>query len=81
MFRGKKPAGQPRTLRSITEGKTAAANTPADLPYDAQAGIPMSELGASQQYDDVATAALPPADAAIQRKRSWESNCEFGSKK
>lgn len=81
MFRGKKPAGQPRTLRSITEGKTASANTPADLPYDAQAGIPMSELGGGQQYNDVATSALPPAEAAIQRKRAWESNGGFGDKK
>jgi hypothetical protein len=51
-FRQKVPAGQPRTLRSIAQTKGAApANLlDADAGYDTNAGIPVTERGAYQEY-------------------------------
>lgn len=57
MFRGVKPEGQPRTLRTIAEdGGASPAGFEGALPYSPQAGMPASEQGATQLYhDDVAS--------------------------
>lgn len=46
VHRGTKPAGQPRTLRTIAEGKAIPAKFDTPIEFDAQAGIPASTKGA-----------------------------------
>lgn len=77
MHRGIKPAGQPRTLRTSAEGKAIPAKFDTPIEFDAQAGIPASTKGAGQRYVDVAEAARPPASAAVQAKRPFDSNCNI----
>ena len=81
MHKGVKPAGQPRTLRSIAESQNALANFDSPIEYDAEAGIPMGASGAGQRYADAAEAALPLASSAIQKKRPFDSNCNFSNAK
>ncbi len=52
MFHGAKPAGQPRTVRTLAEKNADARNFPTDLPYNTQAGAPLSMVGAGSSYKD-----------------------------
>lgn len=52
MFKGTKPAGQPRTARTNAESQADPSNFPADLPYNAQGGLPASYPGGTQSYED-----------------------------
>lgn len=62
MFRGEKPAAQPRSLRSIAESKgTTPSGFHEDLPYDTNAGIPQGAVHAQGQYEDAANEAKPDA--------------------
>jgi hypothetical protein len=51
MFRGARPEGQPRSLRTIAESNTAS-NFEGAVPFVPQSGLPASELGAEQTYHD-----------------------------
>lgn len=59
--RGIKPAGQPRSLRSIAEQKSGQAGFEDAVNFDPQAGVPVGAAGGS--YRDEAEAALPPASS------------------
>lgn len=59
MFKGARPQGQPRSLRSIVETKDSAANFPEDVPYVPSAGVPASVPGATQTYKDSAADPMP----------------------
>lgn len=67
MFHGTKPEGQPRTVRTLAEDRADPKNFPADLPYDTQAGAPLSVPGAGAEYKDeaaqVAGQQLSPRDS------------------
>jgi len=54
MFKGEKPQGQPRTARSNAEQYADPKNFPEDLPYNTEAGAPLSTPGAAQPYADAA---------------------------
>jgi hypothetical protein len=54
MFHGTKPEGQPRTVRTLAESRADPQNFPEDVPYNTQAGAPLSERGASAEYRDEA---------------------------
>ena len=54
MHKGPKPAGQPRSLRSIAEGHSAPASYPEDAPHDYVHDIPKGLPHASGEYDDKA---------------------------
>lgn len=63
-FKGVRPPGQPRTLRSIAEDKgSTPASREGELPYDANAGVPQGTPGAGT-YTDGAAAARPASGAA-----------------
>jgi len=47
MFKGEKPQGQPRTARSNAEQYADPKNFPEDLPYNTEAGAPLSTPGAA----------------------------------
>jgi hypothetical protein len=79
--KGVKPAGQPRSLRSIAESKSAPDKYDSDIEYDGQAGIPMSAHGAGQRYKDAAEEARPLASAAVRKKRPFDSNCDLSNPK
>jgi len=50
MFRGPRPASQPRTLRSIAEDKGTVPNGFVDGGVTAESGLPTSMPGAGQMY-------------------------------
>lgn len=54
MFHGVKPAGQPRTVRTLAESRANPENFPTDLPYNTQAGMPSGMKGGSGTYSDLA---------------------------
>lgn len=56
---GPKPAGQPRTLRSVAEQKSAPASFPDEVPQDTAGGVPSSDRTFGQKYDDRAEAVKP----------------------
>jgi hypothetical protein len=55
--RGLKPAGQPRSLRSVAEEKSGTAGFEDAVEFDAQAGVPKGASGGS--YNDEAETVLP----------------------
>lgn len=59
MFKGARPKGQPRTLRSIAEDVDASSNFPEDVPYIPCAGVPASTVGATQTYKDSPADPMP----------------------
>lgn len=59
MFKGARPQGQPRTLRSIAEDTDASSNFPEDVPYVPAAGVPVSTTGAGQTYSDSPADPMP----------------------
>lgn len=67
MFHGAKPEGQPRTVRTLAASHADPKNFPEDLPYNTQAGAPLSEPGAGAEYRDeaaqVAGQQLSPRDS------------------
>ena len=58
MFKGARPKGQPRSLRTVAEDK-ATASFPEDLPYVPSAGLPAATTGASQKYSDTSADPAP----------------------
>lgn len=52
MFKGPKPAAQPRSLRSIAESKNAGAGFMDEMPFDNQAGVPTGVPGIQGTYAD-----------------------------
>ncbi len=54
MFRGARPEGQPASLRTIAEAAADAAGFDGAVAYVPQAGMPASEQGATQVYNDPA---------------------------
>ncbi len=71
MFKGPKPPAQPRSLRSIAEAQNSAQGFENDPAYDAEAGVPTSVAGATQQY----------RDAAADRPRSYPNTQDNVAKK
>lgn len=59
MFKGIRPAGQPRSLRSIAEGVEQPGNFPEDVPYVPSAGVPASTTGAGDTYRDTPGDKMP----------------------
>ena len=63
-YRGQVPKSQPRTLRSVAETKgTRPAGFDGEVPYDSNAGIPLTQQSAGQRYSDAADAARPAPGA------------------
>lgn len=56
MFKAAVPAGQPRSLRSIAQSQNDPSSFADAIPYNAQAGVPMSSKGAGDKYSDAAMA-------------------------
>jgi len=59
MFKGIRPTGQPRSLRSIAEGVEKPSNFPMDVPYVPSAGVPASTTGANDTYKDTPGDKMP----------------------
>jgi len=52
VYKGTKPAAQPRTLRSNAESKNGGAGFESPPAYDTNAGVPAGTPGSEQYRDD-----------------------------
>lgn len=52
MFKGPKPAAQPRSLRSIVESKNGGGGFVEDALYNTDAGVPAATPGVQGLYSD-----------------------------